>query len=173
MMKDQAKMLPGDVLLVSSVISYLGCFTKPYRIDLMDSHWLPYLKKVPVPIPNSLGFVGANVLSLLTDDAIIAGWNNEGLPSDSMSTENATILTNSIKWPLMIDPQLQGIKWIKNKYGKDLSIIRLGQKNMLETVEKCVIAGSPLLIEHLPEEIDVVLDPLLGRVLIKKGTAIK
>ena len=40
----------------------------------------------------SLGFIGANVLSLLTDDAIIAGWNNEGLPSDAMSTENAVIL---------------------------------------------------------------------------------
>ena len=34
---------------------------------------------------------------------------------DNMSTENATILTNSVKWPLMIDPQLQGIKWIKNR----------------------------------------------------------
>ena len=55
----------------------------------------------------SQGFVGADVLSLLTDDATIAGWNNEGLPSDAMSTENATILTQSIKWPLMIDPQLQ------------------------------------------------------------------
>ena len=55
----------------------------------------------------SQGFVGSDVLSLLTDDATIAGWNNEGLPSDAMSTENATILTQSIKWPLMIDPQLQ------------------------------------------------------------------
>ena len=55
-------------------------------------------------------------MSLLTDDALIAQWNNEGLPSDNMSTENATILTNSVKWPLMIDPQLQGIKWIKNRF---------------------------------------------------------
>ena len=28
-LKESAKMLPGDVLLVSSFISYLGCFTKP------------------------------------------------------------------------------------------------------------------------------------------------
>ena len=76
------------------------------------------------------------VLSLLIDDATIAGWNNEGLPSDAMSTENATILTQSIKWPLMIDPQLQGIKWIKNRYGKDLHIIRLGQKNFMDIVER-------------------------------------
>ena len=45
-LKEQALMLPGDVLLVSSFISYLGCFTKPYRVELMDKKWLPYLKKV-------------------------------------------------------------------------------------------------------------------------------
>ena len=45
-------------------------------------------------------------LSLLTDEAQIATWNNEGLPNDRMSAENATILTNSDRWPLMIDPQV-------------------------------------------------------------------
>lgn len=45
-------------------------------------------------------------LSLMTDDTQIAVWNNEGLPSDRMSTENATILSNSERWPLMIDPQV-------------------------------------------------------------------
>ena len=131
------------------------------------------MQKVPKPIPMSLGYAGANVLSLLTDDAIIAGWNNQGLPSDAMSIENASILCNSLKWPLMIDPQLQGIKWIKNRFGKELKIIRLGQKNFMDTVEKCVSSGDPILIENLPEDIDVALDPLLGRTLIKKGTAIK
>ena len=172
-MKTQAKMLPGDVLLVACVISYLGCFTKPYRVELMDKKWLPFLKKVPKPIPNSLGYVGANILSLLTDDAIIAGWNNEGLPSDSMSTENATILCNSLKWPLMIDPQLQGIKWIKNKFGKSLTTIRLGSPGYLDIVEKCICEGTVLLIENIPEDVEPVLDTLLGRQLIKKGKAIK
>ena len=172
-MKEQATMLPGDVLLVSSVISYLGCFTKPYRVDLIENYWIPCFQKLPKEIPNSLGYEGANVLSLLTDDVIIAGWNNEGLPSDLMSTENATILTNSMKWPVMIDPQLQGIKWIKNKYISDLTTIRLGQPEYLKTIEKCVCEGRILLIENMPEDIDPVLDPLLGRQLIKKGKAIK
>lgn len=44
---------------------------------------------------------------MLTDDTQIAMWQNEGLPSDRMSTENATILSNSDRWPLMIDPQVQ------------------------------------------------------------------
>ena len=134
--KEQAKMLPGDVLLVASFVSYLGCFTKQYRLELFERKWLPFLKKLTKPIPLSLGYVGANVLSLLTDDALIAQWNNEGLPSDSMSTENATILTNSVKWPLIIDPQLQGIKWIKSRYAPDLMVIRLGEKHYLETIEE-------------------------------------
>ena len=109
-----------------------------YRLELFERKWLPYLKKLPKQIPLSLGYVGANVLSLLTDDALIAQWNNEGLPSDNMSTENATILTNSVKWPLMIDPQLQGIKWIKNRFADKLTVIRLGQKAYLDTIEHCV-----------------------------------
>lgn len=58
----------------------------------------------------------------------MATWNNQGLPSDRMSTENATILCNTERWPLIVDAQLQGIKWIKNKYGSKLKAIRLGQK---------------------------------------------
>jgi dynein heavy chain len=171
--REQAKMLPGDVLLVASFISYLGCFTKQYRVELFERKWLPYLKKLPKPIPLSLGYIGANVLSLLTDDALIAQWNNEGLPSDNMSTENATILTNSVKWPLIIDPQLQGIKWIKNRYLESLVVIRLGERNYLDIIEECVAQGKKLLIENLDEDIEPVLDPLLGRTLIKKGKAIK
>lgn len=78
-------------------------------------------------------------MSLLTDDADVATWNNQGLPSDRMSTENATILCNTERWPLIVDAQLQGIKWIKNKYGSELKAIRLGQK-------RCATAagGGPL-----------------------------
>ena len=68
---------------------------------------------------------------------------------------------------------IQGIKWIKNKFGKDLTVLRLGQKGYLDTVEVCVSQGKTLLIENLGEDIDPVLDPLLGRNLIKKGKAIK
>lgn len=38
----------------------------------------------------------ADPLSLLTDDAQIAEWNNEGLPNDRMSVENATVSSNNL-----------------------------------------------------------------------------
>ncbi|CAH1795230.1 unnamed protein product [Owenia fusiformis] len=167
--KKQEDMLPGDVLLTTAFVSYVGCFTKQYRMELMDEKWLPYLKELGnIPITE-----GLDPLSMLTDAADIASWNNEGLPSDRMSIENATILTNCERWPLMIDPQLQGIKWIKTRYADNLRVVRLGQRGYLDTIENAVSSGDTVLIENIEEEMDPVLDPLLGRNTIKKGRAIK
>lgn len=87
---------------------------------MLDVKWLPYLGKLPYPIPVTEGL---DPLTMLVDDAAIAAWSNEGLPGDRMSIENATILTSCERWPLMIDPQLQGIKWIKTRYGDDLKVM--------------------------------------------------
>lgn len=167
----QGTTLPGDTLLITAFISYVGCFTKQFRLDLMNKLWLTYLRSLEPPIPITEGL---DTLTLLTDDTTVAMWQNEGLPSDRMSIENATILSNSVRWPLMIDPQLQGlinymrrcvrqrkenrfscwsfvccslifgwagVKWIKQKYGDELRIIRIGQKNYLETIEMALVQG--------------------------------
>uniref|UniRef100_A0A6I8PET2 Dynein axonemal heavy chain 11 n=2 Tax=Ornithorhynchus anatinus TaxID=9258 RepID=A0A6I8PET2_ORNAN len=166
--EDQEKTLCGDVLLAAAFVSYIGPFTKQYRQELIESKWIPFLRAQKVPIMECL-----DLISMLTDDATIAAWNNEGLPGDKMSTENATILTNCERWPLMIDPQQQGIKWIKNKYGTDLKVLRLGQKGFLNTIENALASGEIVLIENLDETIDPVLDPLLGRNTIRRGKFIK
>ena len=51
---------------------------------------------------------GIEPLKILTSEAIKAKWKNEGLPSDNMSFENASIISSCSRWPLLIDPQLQG-----------------------------------------------------------------
>lgn len=45
-------------------------------------------------------------LKMLADDATIATWNNNALPNDEVSLENAAIFTACSRWPLIIDPQL-------------------------------------------------------------------
>ena len=67
-------------------------------------------------------------------------------------------------------PQLQGIKWIKTRYGADLQVIRLGQRGYMDVVEQAISGGSVVLIENIGESVDPVLDPLLARNLIRKGT---
>lgn len=159
-------LLAGDVLLTAGYLSYVGCFGRQYREDLLQEKWIPFLKSLDPSIPMTEGL---DVLTLLTDSATIAVWSNENLPMDRISIENAMILTNAERWPLMIDPQLQGVKWIKTREGEGLKVVRLGQKGYLDSIERAVSNGDCLLLENLGETIDAVLDPLVGRLTIKKG----
>ncbi|XP_037954213.1 dynein beta chain, ciliary [Teleopsis dalmanni] len=162
--------LPGDILLISCFISYVGCFTRSYRVELQNKMWKPTFKASEPKIPST---EGSDPFDMICDDAQIAEWNNQGLPSDRMSSENAAILVQSDRYPLMIDPQLQGIKWVKQKYSHNLVVLRLTQKGYLDNIEKAVRSGNVLLIENIGENVDAVLNPLLGRMLIKKGTCLK
>ncbi|KAF2978605.1 hypothetical protein EK904_004182 [Melospiza melodia maxima] len=112
-------------------------------------------------------------LSVLADEAAVAAWRNQGLPADRTSSQNAAILSSCQRWPLLVDPQLQGSKWIKNTHGDGLRVIRAGQKGYLDTLEQALAAGDLVLIENLEESVDPVLGPLLGRETIKKGRYIK
>lgn len=40
--------LPGDILMVSAFVSYIGYFTKVYRQELIQNAWLPFFKEVKV-----------------------------------------------------------------------------------------------------------------------------
>uniref|UniRef100_A0A3B5KQQ0 Dynein, axonemal, heavy chain 11 n=1 Tax=Xiphophorus couchianus TaxID=32473 RepID=A0A3B5KQQ0_9TELE len=155
--KKQQKTLCGDVLLASAFISYLGYFTSQYRVELFKNSW------VSVPLTD-----GLDPILMLTDDATVAAWHNQGLPNDRMSTENAAILTTSERWPLIIDPQQQAIKWIRNRLKPELRMVRLGQK-YIEVIEQALVCGETILIENLPEKVDPVLENLLGKRTIKRG----
>ncbi len=80
--------LPGDVLLISCFISYVGCFSRSYRIELMHSCWIPNLLKVKPEISFT---ETSDPLSLICDNVQIASWNNEGLPTDRVSAENGKL----------------------------------------------------------------------------------
>ena len=46
----QEKSLPGNVLLVTAFVSYVGCFTKRYRTDLLQNLWMPKLQNLKVSL---------------------------------------------------------------------------------------------------------------------------
>ncbi|KAJ3202267.1 hypothetical protein HDU82_007485 [Entophlyctis luteolus] len=171
--KEQEKTLAGDVLLSAAFVSYVGCFSKRYREELLQDTWLKNLKSDEnnngkIPLSDDV-----DPLTILTSSAEVAKWNNEGLPTDRVSVENASMVTSCKRWPLIIDPQLQGVTWIKNREGAALKIVRLGARGYLDLIEKAISAGDPILIEDIAESIDPVLNPLLGRETIKKGKYVK
>merc|ERR1719359_842566 len=69
----------------------------------------------------------------------------------------------------MIDPQLQGVKWIKQRYADDLTVLQLTQKDWLSKVIFSITMGGFLLLEAVGAEIDAILEPVLARAVIKRG----
>jgi len=117
-------------------------------------------------IPTTEGFKPLNLLADPSDRAV---WNNENLPADQLSIENAAITCACSRWPLMIDPQLQGVTWVKTREAaNELKVITLSG-NFLATVERAISMGSSLIVENLAEAIDPVLEPVLARAVVKRG----
>jgi len=175
-MEGEKELLTGDVLLASAFISYVGPFTKAFRDKLMNAIFTPFLKDAfqkdvgeGNPIPMS---VPSDPLRILTNAAETAGWGAEGLPADQVSVENGAILCNSARWPVIIDPQLQGIKWLRQKEStpeRNLQVCRLGQSDLLRKLERALENGTTILIENIGESLDAVLSPVIQRAVIKRG----
>ncbi|KAG8186375.1 hypothetical protein JTE90_026794 [Oedothorax gibbosus] len=156
--------LPGDVLLASGVIAYLGPYTSYYR-SLCIEDWVAFCTKENIPCTQnfSLG-------ETLGDPVKIQFWNLNGLPRDAFSTDNGVIVEYGKRWPLMIDPQGQAHKWVKNMERDNLAIVELGDPNLLRTLENCLQFGKPVLLENVGEELDPSLEPLLLKKTFKQGT---
>uniref|UniRef100_H3HCG5 AAA+ ATPase domain-containing protein n=1 Tax=Phytophthora ramorum TaxID=164328 RepID=H3HCG5_PHYRM len=114
---------------------------------------------------------GIDPLSMLTTEGKNAKMMSEGLPADRISIENGAIITSCKRWPLVIDPQLQGIKWLREKEkDRGLVVLQLSQNQWLRKTETAIVNGHVLIIENIGEEIDATLDPVLGRAVYKKGS---
>jgi len=153
----------GDCLLSAAFLSYAGPFETRYRHSLLKT-WSHSVTNQKLPVSNQFNFAG--FLGKPTD---IRDWNIQGLPKDDFSTENGVISTRGSRWPLMIDPQGQANRWIRNKEGSKLKIIDLKMNNFLREVENSVQYGFPILLQDILEEMDPALEPVLSKSIIKLG----
>ncbi|XP_041084991.1 dynein heavy chain 3, axonemal-like [Polyodon spathula] len=155
--------LTGDVLLSSGMVAYLGAFTVDYRLEC-QKQWHILCKQRKVPCSDE--FTLSNTLG---DPVKIRAWQIAGLPVDSFSIDNGIIVSNSRRWPLMIDPQGQANKWIKNmEKSNKLSVIKLSDANYVRTMENALQFGTPVLLENIMEELDAVLEPVLLKQTFKQ-----
>ena len=119
---------------------------------------------------------GIDPLTVLATDGVTAEWMNDGLPSDRKSIENGAITTTSSRWPLLIDPQLQGIKWLRaqaeRSEASELVVVRLSQSGWMRAILTAVPAGHTVIVENLSEEVDAALDPILSRAYVRSGKSL-
>ncbi|XP_026333708.1 dynein heavy chain 1, axonemal-like isoform X2 [Hyposmocoma kahamanoa] len=167
--------LIGDILLSACAVGYITPFTDEYRRDLLR-RWIDHIKEVGVPHSE-----GGTPLSILGDAVQIRTWQMYGLPRDPMSVESAVLMSNSRRWPLIIDPQTQANKWIR-AMGKleGLIVCKPNDRDLLRSFESGLRFGKPILLENVGQEVDPALDPVLkrqyfrqaGQLVLKLGDSI-
>ncbi|CAG2057544.1 unnamed protein product [Timema podura] len=112
----------GDVLLSAGVLAYQGAFTVDYRQEL-TAMWNKRCLSLGIPCAQNF-----SLIATLGEAVVIRTWNIAGLPVDSFSVDNGIIVSNARRWPLMIDPQGQANKWVKN--------MEQGNKNLCDQTER-------------------------------------
>ena len=160
----QSKLLVGDVFISSACISYFGAFNGTYR-DRITATWLAGCQELSIPTADDF-----SLMSVLGDPVMIREWGVQGLPSDQVSIDSGILVTRAKRWPLMIDPQQQANKWIKNMEQKSgLRPIKMSEDNFLRTLEFSIRVGNPVLCEDVGNEVDPALEPVLLKQVVKQA----
>uniref|UniRef100_K3W9Z0 AAA+ ATPase domain-containing protein n=1 Tax=Globisporangium ultimum (strain ATCC 200006 / CBS 805.95 / DAOM BR144) TaxID=431595 RepID=K3W9Z0_GLOUD len=159
--------LIGDVVISAGTISYLGTFTSEFRESCVSA-WYTGLQQFNIPHTH-----GCNIITTLADPVKVRGWQIAGLPSDNLSVQNGIIMARARRWSLLIDPQGQANRFIKN-LGKDTSengidVIKLTDKGFLKTLENGIRFGKWILLENVGEALDATLEPILLQSKFKQG----
>lgn len=90
-----------------------------YRQDCIKN-WISMIRTFNIKSNDEI-----SLNAILGNQVKIRQWLIEKLPQDQFSIDNAIILENSDRWPLMIDPQLQANIWIK----------KMEEKNQIKVVK--------------------------------------
>ena len=157
----------GDVLLSSGILAYLGPFTVTYSTGIVNQ-WRASCDRLNVVTSGDHFSLAATP----GDPVVIRDWNLAGLPADTFSVENAIMATTARRWPLMVDPQGQANKWIKNmEKANRLVVCKPSDPNLLRSLENAIQFGTPVLLENVGETLDPAIEPLLVKGLFKVGGA--
>lgn len=159
----QMATLIGDCLLSSAFLTYSGIFDHRIRLLLMEE-WVDIVKSLNIPFRDEL-----NVVTYLSKPADVIHWQECGLPNDTLAVQNAILLERYNRFPLVIDPAGQALKFILNKYSNQ-RIVQTSflDSNFLKTLASAIRFGTPLLVQDV-ESIDPVLNPVLNREIQRTG----
>lgn len=154
--------LTGNMILSAGVIAYLGAFTGAYR-DIAIKDWTEKCSEMGVTFSDDF-----SLSSVLGQPIDIRRWVIDGLPNDSFSIDNAIIISKSRRWPLMIDPQNQANKWIKNMEKQHKLVVINEQQDYFKSLENAIRFGAPCLMENCDEQIDPMIEPLLLKLIFRR-----
>jgi len=159
--------LTGSVVISAGHISYLGAFTSEFRSEL-TSTWKTRLDELAMPHAPK-----CYLNDILANPVEVRSWQLCELPTDDLSTENGIVMAKSSRWPLLIDPQGQANRFVKNMakdiMGDNFDVIKESDSNFLRTLENGVRYGKWIVLENIGETLDATLEPILLRRTFRQG----
>lgn len=163
----------GDSLITSAFLSYAGPFSLEYRGEFINEFLFQQVRAAKIPFSKDYSFP-----EFLIKPVEFIKWNLKGLPDDQFSRENGVLTQKGWMYPLLIDPQLQGNKWLREleKEGKDpkmLEILTPQTENYLYKIELAIANGKVVILQNIEEEIDGQVEHVLNRKTEKAGGKIK
>ncbi|XP_063775070.1 dynein axonemal heavy chain 14 isoform X3 [Pseudophryne corroboree] len=153
----------GDILVSAAFIVYCGVFTSEYRAQLVEQ-WLEFCNTYKIPVSEDYSLIRA-----MAAKNEVRQWQNEGLPPDPYSTENAILVKNGQRWPLLVDPHGQAHKWICQMEGERLWQANASDPNYMKTLETAIRLGEPILLQDVSEDLDPSLKPILGKEIRRRA----
>lgn len=100
-LEQEMSLVPIKSLLSSAYITYLGGANETIR-EKNVKEWLQQTRL------NEFNF-----RTFLCSESQLLTWKKEGLPADSLSMENAIMILNAVRTPLIIDPATTATEWLK------------------------------------------------------------
>lgn len=164
--QSQVKTLEGDLaqlplhsLMTSAYVTYLPMLPEEARNKVQED-WIKLL-----------GIQQYDLSRFMSTESEMLKWKGEGLPADRLSMQNAIIILNSVRTPLVIDPSSQACEWLKTHLSARLSSVEtttMHDPRFGNTLELAVRFGKTLIIQEA-DRIEPILYPLLRMDLDRQG----
>eukprot|EP00457_Paulinella_chromatophora_P000017 gb/GEZN01000017.1/.p1 GENE.gb/GEZN01000017.1/~~gb/GEZN01000017.1/.p1 ORF type:complete len:4783 (-),score=794.37 gb/GEZN01000017.1/:118-14466(-) len=161
--QEQISTVPGDCLLASAFIAYIGWFNQQVRQSLVQQ-WQSHLAACGVATKENL-----SLIEYLSHPSERLDWRAHSLPDDELCDENAIMIKRFNRYPLIIDPSGQAITFLMDQFA-DRKIVRTSflDDAFLKHLESSLRFGNALLVEDV-ENIDPVLNSVLNREITRAG----
>ena len=155
-LKENLALVPKYSMLSAGFVTYLSSYPEDIRESL--------LKKWRSSCNTNL----YDFRKFMSSESEILRWKGEGLPEDILSTENAIVLFNSVKTPLIVDPNTAATTWLKGQNAGKSEVLNQSDPRFTSQFELGVRFGKVIIVQEI-DKLEPMLFPLLRLDLIKQG----
>jgi dynein heavy chain 2, cytosolic len=157
-LQSSAESLPMNSILAAAFATYLPGCAEDLRSQKIQE-W-----------SSILGAPKFSMIDFLSTESDRLSMKAKGLPSDSLSMENAVSILNSTCWSWIIDPSQQAVKWLTEHLQQDtaVEIASFADERVHTAIELAVRFGKTLIIREA-DAVHPIIVPILRKDLQRQG----